>query len=271
MVETRLQLARLHQSTSSSFRSSTAESQLFSVLRTSSTLCTRLRRGGMAPIALQDFSYNRVPDPDASDVEAGPATSSGRDEQRDERARRWHLALAFGLGVLFSAACYGVWHLSGSRAPGAAAGGKAAGDALDVQTSATSSTSTSSTAAPTTSSSTDKPFTLHFHGEPSINKHGPISSPGCPIAVEYTEDAAAAQGVVYNSDSYEGLSQEERDRRRIGRPWQKQVIWGSESAPNRAGLERYFQSIKEDGTSDLYDADMTCERRSLRKSDLGVS
>lgn len=228
----------------------------------------------MAPIALQDFSYNRVPDPDASDVEAGPATSSGRDEQREGRARRWHLALAFGLGVLFSAACYGLWHLSGRSGTGAVAGGKAGGasDASEVQgDTTTTSTSTSSAAAPTSTSAADKPLTLHFHGEPSINKHGPISAPDCPITVEYTADEATAEGVVYNSDSYEGINQDERDRRRIGRPWQKQVIWGSESAPNRAGLERYFRSIKGDGTSDLYDADMTCEPPNEGMSELGAS
>ncbi|KAK4058795.1 hypothetical protein OIO90_000241 [Microbotryomycetes sp. JL221] len=108
-----------------------------------------------------------------------------------------------------------------------------------------------------TSTSTSTSFKLHFHGDESLNDRPPINVPSCPITVEYTNDEQQADAVIWNSDSYDGLTLEERQHLRQLRPNQKHVIWGSESAPNRGSLERYYQSIDESGHSELYDADMT--------------
>lgn len=212
----------------------------------------------MAPIPLSTFVYDRVPDPETSDVEAGAgaATSVGRDKE-PQRSRRWQLAAAFGFGVIFSAACYGLWHLTGASSRVAAKEAVDAAGHAEHSTGSASTPSSSAVESIPSLNSTTKPFLIHFHGEPSINEREPITD--CPLTVEYTKYEATAEGVVFNSDSHEGISQSERDKRREEQPWQKQVIWGSESAPNRASLEKYFRSIKEDGTSDLYDADMTCE------------
>ncbi|GEM09598.1 alpha-1,3-fucosyltransferase 10, glycosyltransferase family 10 protein [Rhodotorula toruloides] len=98
---------------------------------------------------------------------------------------------------------------------------------------------------------------LHYRHDDKINQGDPILQPDCPVAVVYTEDESAADVLVLNVDSHAGLEDEELERLRNERPWQKFAAWGVESAPNRPFLERHFNSLREGKRNETYDFEIT--------------
>lgn len=213
--------------------------------------------------------YTRVPDPD-SDAELGhleegdAATSAGR---VSERSRLWPLGIAFALGVLLSSTVFVLLNIgvnTGNRLAGVSA---AVEGEVKTQTfyRPAPSESPTPTSAVTTSIAQPGPnldpltFLMHFDSEPAMNEAPAIEPPECPLKIQYTADTSIAEAIVYNADFYSGPGDDSRKKQRAERPWQKLVIWGSESAPNRPSLERYFNSVRANGTSDMYDAAMSCE------------
>lgn len=109
---------------------------------------------------------------------------------------------------------------------------------------------------------------LHYRHDDQINQGDPILRPDCPVAVIYTEDESAADVLVLNVDSHAGLEEEEFERLRKERPWQKFAAWGVESAPNRPNLERHFNKLREGKRNETYDFEMTCAFTALFRSPL---
>lgn len=210
----------------------------------------------MAVIPMTEYSH--VPD---SDLEAGDEAAAPTRPVEKHRSRLIGLVLAFVLGFVLSPALYLLFHV-GVRAGNELAGERAAveGVVKSVFVDRPVPTTSSSAELPEpTRDASNRPFLLHFDHEPGMNDAEPIEPPACPIAVAYTQDPSIADAIVYHSDFYSGPGAESRAQMRAERPWQKLVIWGSESAPNRPSLEKYFNSIQPNGTSEMYDADMTCE------------
>ncbi|KAM0792363.1 hypothetical protein ACM66B_005043 [Microbotryomycetes sp. NB124-2] len=247
----------------------------------------------MAPqIGMRTFRYASVPGPEAedtlyedtkraSDVDDGSSTDESSDSllldddewvndlegQRHRRTRLrkllWTLVVIVGSAILLLAVLWTSLDVTASTANERIdAGSELLANSTDANVEGTdgSKTDAATSNASTNATLTNQPpraFTIHFHGEDAINRRDPIDQPACPIRVEYTEDEEHADAVVWNSDSYDGLTLDERIELRKTRPEQKHVIWGAESAPNRGSLERFYQSIDKNGHSELYDADMT--------------
>jgi hypothetical protein len=79
------------------------------------------------------------------------------------------------------------------------------------------------------------PFRIHYLGNPSKNDRAPAIDNTCPIQLIFTTDHRAADAVIWNSDDHS--SQDfDRQRLRVELPWQSQVVYGVESAPQRPKL-----------------------------------
>ncbi|GAA6044865.1 alpha-1,3-fucosyltransferase 10, glycosyltransferase family 10 protein [Rhodotorula toruloides] len=98
---------------------------------------------------------------------------------------------------------------------------------------------------------------LHYRHDDKTNQGDPILQPTCPVSVIYTEDETAADVLVLNVDSHAGLEDEEFERLRKERPWQKFAAWAVESAPNRPFLERHFNKLREGKRNETYDFEVT--------------
>lgn len=111
---------------------------------------------------------------------------------------------------------------------------------------------------------------LYYRHDDKINQGDPILQPTCPVAVIYTEDESAADVLVLNVDSHAGMEDEEFERLRKERPWQKFAAWAVESAPNRPFLERHFNKLREGKRNETYDFEVTCgcTQFDLRRADL---
>lgn len=63
--------------------------------------------------------------------------------------------------------------------------------------------------------------------------------------------------VVWNSDKQDVISGQELINAREDRPWQKHLVWGVESGPNRRVLEEYFDAVRSGHRDQTLDGDMT--------------
>lgn len=127
-----------------------------------------------------------------------------------------------------------------------------------------SSSSSSSRASPNPESdfdfATNPPVRIHYREEPNLNSRAPLlSASKCPAPVLYETNQDSADIVVFNSDSAKGLGEDEMREWRNQKPWQKLVIWGVESAPNRDNLEKHFDKLREGKRNETYDYEMTCK------------
>ncbi|KAL8293150.1 hypothetical protein RQP46_000844 [Phenoliferia psychrophenolica] len=98
------------------------------------------------------------------------------------------------------------------------------------------------------------PVRLHYVGEPSLNEQEILFD--CPITVIYTKDEVSADAVIYNGDKHDGGTLDHLEAKRA-RPWQRRVIWGSESESNRYVLYKHFEALREGRLNETFDYDMT--------------
>ncbi|GAA5971661.1 hypothetical protein JCM3765_006711 [Sporobolomyces pararoseus] len=102
------------------------------------------------------------------------------------------------------------------------------------------------------------PVRIHYREEPNLNSRSPLlSASKCPVPVLYETNPDSADIVVFNSDSAKGLGEEEIREWKKAKPWQKLVIWGVESAPNRDNLEKHFDKLQQGKRNETYDYEMT--------------
>ncbi|GAA5940997.1 uncharacterized protein JCM15063_000613 [Sporobolomyces koalae] len=226
-----------------------------------------------APVRLDTFRYHPVPG--GSDLEQGLGSGAARSEQlRNEREtfkdgqeeegleedvwddsdptvnvstkppRRWIRQVAlFVLGAVVGAvilsSVHSLWSTSAPQVPEFLLGGPHASSVsvdFDFER--------------------EPPVRIHYLEEPTMNDRAALLGT-CPIPVVFTSDESAADIVVYNSDSNRGLNEDELKDRRRDRPWQKQVIWGVESAPNREFLEAHFDKLQQGRRNETYHYEMT--------------
>ncbi|GAA5868714.1 hypothetical protein JCM1840_004366 [Sporobolomyces johnsonii] len=217
-------------------------------------------------IKLNTFAYEPVDaaeDPPTDNLDNGQThaeDTAGLDDEElawqrpAKRRRAWGLTIAaFVAGAVAGAALLSVghWMLGGSE--------PVKSDTpeftfLDETTTTTSAPSSS--AHPPFDFLAVAPTRIHYRNEDSLNHREPLLPPACPIPVLYTTDESSADLVVFNSDSHSGLSEEELADRRITRPWQKTVVWGVESAPNRQVLETHLNKLRDGRRNETYDYEM---------------
>lgn len=63
--------------------------------------------------------------------------------------------------------------------------------------------------------------------------------------------------VVWNSDKHDVIDRNELAEARKQQPWQKHLIWGVESGPNRGQLQAYFDAVREGRREETLDGDLT--------------
>ncbi|CEQ39727.1 SPOSA6832_01291 [Sporobolomyces salmonicolor] len=212
-------------------------------------------------IKLDTFAYDPVdaaeePSTDTIENRAAHADSTAGLEEEElawqrpaKRRRAWGLPLAaFAAGAIAGAALLSIGHWWWNAAE------PVKSDTPEF----TFLDETTTTSAP--SSFPDflavPPVRIHYRNEDGLNHRDPLLPPSCPVPVVYTTDESSADLVVFNSDSHSGLSDEELADRRRTRPWQKSVVWGVESAPNRQVLETHLNKLRDGRRNETYDYEM---------------
>jgi hypothetical protein len=198
-------------------------------------------------------------DDDGGGVEEELINWSQREQQLNKRSTttRWiRQVVLFTIGALAGALLlsFGQWLLTSSS------------DSPSRPTSSSLASASSSSSSASSSFDQDFDFTtnppvrIHYYEEPHLNSRSPLLPPTkCPIPVIYTKDPDSADLVVFNSDSQKSLEPVEILDWRKRKPWQKLVISGVESAPNRDSLEKHFDKLKLGKRNETYDYEMTCK------------